>query len=247
MIRVLKTKNIAPIKNLDIEFGSRFSVITGDNGLGKSFILDLVWWSLTRTWVHYVNHRLMHGFMARPKKKLKVEISFSITGDKFNVQNTSDSCNTFNLVNIEGKNYFDYESQSWQSQETSPKGRGIVLYAMPDGSFALWDSAHNYIDTKKAETTSRQPAYIFSSEELWNGLETKDGKILCNGIIRDWASRQKENGLAFKKLQTALKHLSAEDEELMIGDLTRIPILPSRFFLSKAFLMKMNIVVKIYG
>lgn len=35
---------------MDFAFGERVNLITGDNGLGKSFVLDLAWWALTRSW-----------------------------------------------------------------------------------------------------------------------------------------------------------------------------------------------------
>src|SRR5512132_3851139 len=36
---------------LRAELGERLNVLTGDNGLGKSFVLDVAWWVLTGTWV----------------------------------------------------------------------------------------------------------------------------------------------------------------------------------------------------
>ena len=33
-----------------MEPSRRLNLITGDNGLGKSFLLDIAWWTLTRTW-----------------------------------------------------------------------------------------------------------------------------------------------------------------------------------------------------
>ncbi len=218
MISSLKTKSVGPIKNLDLKFGSRFNVITGDNGLGKSFLLDLIWWALTGTWAHDVNPKLMHGYMARPHKKQVGEIGFT-----YYLKENNES-----VKPITCRGHFDYEAQAWERDDVCPLADGIVLYAMPDGSFALWDSTRNKIDRNKTNRSSRQPAYIFTLDELWNGLETKDGKVLCNGIIRDWASWQKENGEAFKKLENALKHLSAGDEELRIGKLTRVDLNDAR-------------------
>jgi hypothetical protein len=34
---------------LHIQWARRFNVSGGDNGLGKSFLLELAWWALTRT------------------------------------------------------------------------------------------------------------------------------------------------------------------------------------------------------
>lgn len=37
------------------------TLITGDNGLGKSFLLDVAWWALTRRWPQEVNRRMTSG------------------------------------------------------------------------------------------------------------------------------------------------------------------------------------------
>ena len=36
--------------NLSLEFGDRLTLITGDNGLGKSFLLEFAWWITTGEW-----------------------------------------------------------------------------------------------------------------------------------------------------------------------------------------------------
>ena len=48
-------------------------LITGDNGLGKSFLLDIAWWVLSRTWT---------GLPARPQPAHlhDAEIGFSFHG-----------------------------------------------------------------------------------------------------------------------------------------------------------------------
>ena len=53
MLKRLKLKNVGPAPELEIEFARRVNLITGDNGLGKSFILDVAWWALTGTWAGY--------------------------------------------------------------------------------------------------------------------------------------------------------------------------------------------------
>ena len=40
MIKKLSVTNIGPSDQVDIAFGSRLNVVTGDNDLGKSFLLD---------------------------------------------------------------------------------------------------------------------------------------------------------------------------------------------------------------
>ncbi len=43
----------------------------------------------------------------------------------------------------------------------------------------------------------RLPGYAFSANEVWDGLEVDiDGKptVVCNGLLRDWASWIREKG-----------------------------------------------------
>ena len=60
----------------------RLNLITGDNGLGKSFLLDVAWYCLTRRWPQEVNPGLTSGAMALPRdRKQTAEISFSVDGE----------------------------------------------------------------------------------------------------------------------------------------------------------------------
>ena len=50
MIRHLTLKDVGPARDLKFAFSPRLNVLTGDNGLGKTFVLDVLWWVLTTTW-----------------------------------------------------------------------------------------------------------------------------------------------------------------------------------------------------
>ncbi len=50
MISRLHLENLGPMPKLEVDFAPRVNVITGDNGLGKTLMLDLAWYALTRTW-----------------------------------------------------------------------------------------------------------------------------------------------------------------------------------------------------
>jgi hypothetical protein len=50
MLNYLKLENVGPSPKLEIDFKPRMNFLTGDNGLGKTFLLDIAWWVLTRTW-----------------------------------------------------------------------------------------------------------------------------------------------------------------------------------------------------
>ncbi len=55
MLRYIELVNVGPAgeKPLRLDFADRLNILTGDNGLGKTFALDIAWWVLTRTWPHH--------------------------------------------------------------------------------------------------------------------------------------------------------------------------------------------------
>ena len=122
MLKKLTITNTGPT-DAELEFGNRLNLITGDNGLGKSFLLDIAWWAMTRKWPAEVNPRLTAGKVALPTdKKQKAAIGFSFTG----VSKTK-----------EAVIYFEPRLQNWNIPRGRPANPGIVFYAMADGSFAV--------------------------------------------------------------------------------------------------------------
>lgn len=210
MIKRLMMTNVGPAPKMELEFGSRLNLLTGDNGLGKSFLLDIVWWAMACSWPAEINPGLTAGKKALPANDGEAKISFSIFGDKKE--------HDFRYIRKE---------QRWvDKQKGRPGNPGLVLYAMSDGSFAVWDPYRNYLPVHNAINLQKSPqAYVFSPAEVWDGLTGRRSSWLCNGLLRDWASWQKENGPSFKYLKEVLKVLSpSETEVLLPGELTRISI-----------------------
>lgn len=77
MLKHLKIMNVGPAPTMEMEFGKRLNLLTGDNGLGKSFLLDIAWWSLTRKWPAEINPKLTAGKKALPAGPGEARISFS--------------------------------------------------------------------------------------------------------------------------------------------------------------------------
>lgn len=201
MLKELKLTHVGPAPSMELEFGERLNLITGDNGLGKSFLLDIAWWSMTRKWPAELNSSLTVGKKVRPHAKQKGEISFCFSGKSRDERYIS--------------NYQPRE-EAWTGRSGRPANPGLVLYAMSDGSFSVWDPARNYWQTKNdVDVQERRPAFVFSSSEVWDGL-VDDGSVLCNGLIQDWATWQKEDGEAFKLLKSVLKVLSPSAREAML-------------------------------
>ena len=215
MLKRLELRNVGPAPELTIDFGERLNLLTGDNGLGKSFLLDVGWWAMTRRWPAEVNPGIATGMPVLPAGPGEASITFSFTS-------------TSTLADYTSR--YRPEEQSWTGPPGRPGNPGLVLYAMADGAFAVWDPARNYwrqrrgTEVREQALAERPAAYVFSPLEVWNGREGQ-GTWLCNGLIRDWAGWQKENGTAYRRLAGLLEALTPPASgPLTPGPLTRISI-----------------------
>lgn len=71
----------------------------------------------------------------------------------------------------------------------------------------------------------KRRAFVFSSQEVWWGMvaPTDRHNWLCDGLIRDWANWQRDNGESFAQLQQVLKVLSPDESRpLRPGPLQRL-------------------------
>lgn len=210
MIYHLEATNTGPV-DADIDFGSRLNILTGDNGLGKSFLLDIVWWSMTRNWPADINGRLSAGRKALPSspdKEASIGFSFDTKSKR-----------------LTDKIKFDKITQTWYQKPGRPASPGLVLYAMADGSFAVYDPYRNYWNKDAGgNPIIRPPAYIFDTSEIWNGLEDEKKNRLCNGLIADWTNWQNANNESIGHLKSVLAVLSSPQEKIVPGIPRRISL-----------------------
>lgn len=208
MLQYLRFQDVGPAPLMEITFQKRMNFLVGDNGLGKTFLLDAAWWALTRTWAR--QQILPHRPPAKP------EISYRYTRKTGGTH--------------EYTSLFDRGAESWPLNPGRPPIPGLVLYAQVDGGFSVWDPARNYW---KGENRDRQPAYLFSPQSVWDGLPLTAPAKYCNGLIADWASWQLEGGTAFEQLKSVLRALSPSNEEpiepgalvkVSLGDARKHPI-----------------------
>jgi predicted ATPase len=203
MLRKLHLKGVGPAKEFGpVDFAKRLNFITGDNGLGKSFLLDTAWWVLTRTWAR--------DAVAVPQRhEKKPSIAYAYTKST--------------PGNFEEESFFNRSEQVWPVKQGRPPIPGVVIYAGVDGSFSAWDPARNYWQDKESQTFERLKAFNFTPEQVWSGLEGGGGIRHCNGLIQDWVLWQKGQDPTFSDLVKVLDALSPSGEEkLRPGDPVRI-------------------------
>jgi hypothetical protein len=179
-LHFLETNYIGPSKRLRYDPAERLNILTGDNSLGKTFVLECIWWALTGSELD------QPIFPRQDASKSQPRISFGLSTERGRLQKIAA--------------HFDWERQSWTVPSSRKAVSGLVLYARHDGSFAVWDPARAKINQEKR---SRRDHILFSRQEIWDGLPEKQssGRIewICNGLIRDWITWQ-TGGQRYEKL-----------------------------------------------
>lgn len=243
MLRSLELVDVGPAPRMRIDLGQRLNVFAGDNGLGKSFVLEVLWWALTGTWAELPAWPRQAEASA-PEIALEIDRGegekLLAPGDRDDVERRE---HTLRL-----RSRFDFSRQEWGNfplHFSKAPFPALVLFARADGSFAVWDPARNHhtlrpsgvwgvSDVEAAANPAllrRPPAYVFEAKNLWNGLEAQ-GKTLCNGLIRDWVSWQQKSQpsdagesefeLLCRTLAELSPHVDRPDERIRPGPPVRV-------------------------
>lgn len=214
MLASLRLTNVGPAREMELDFSERLNLLTGDNGLGKSFLLDVAWWALTRKWPRDLNPELTSGYPARPiDPKKSAKIAFEVKGKARTVAYDS---------------RYSPRDESWVGRAGRPWNPGLVLYAHADGGFAIWDPARNYWRTRgNIDVQDRPAGFVFSPRDVWDGLVVdvdRKPTTVCNGLLADWASWIRERGETAQRMESVLERLSPEGERIEVGPLSRLSV-----------------------
>lgn len=207
---MLSVAGVGASRFLKLDFAPRLNLITGDNGLGKSFLLECAWWALTRTWTNYP------VFPRQDAAKEDPLLQFETTNAEGETQSVAAK--------------FDWRAQDWKVNGGMETETGLVVYARVDGGFSIWDPARFSESASRHDNTPA--ALVLSRAEVWDGAKTEDAsgksRNLLNGLITDWIHWQHANNEAFGILKKVLKRLSPPGRnqedlgELIPGNPTRI-------------------------
>jgi hypothetical protein len=122
MLKELHLQSIGPSPQFDVEFADRVNIFTGDNGLGKSFLLDVAWWVLTGNWVE------QPAYPQRNTEEIP-RITSQIS--------TKKDIRDYN-------NPFSFSEQKWLNFALPPRLKGVIIFVRVDGSFSIFDPARNH-------------------------------------------------------------------------------------------------------
>ena len=215
MLERLEFKHLGPSPSMKLQLGERLNLLTGDNGLGKTFVLDAAWWALTRTWAE--------GRMLLPDPRPDVESSIA-----YEVRGKAGQ-------HTKVRSEFDFsDAEDWKLPRGKKPMPGLVIYARVDGGFSVWDPARNYWrETEQSSSVGKRAplAFHFNRRQIWNGLwrtekdeyEKNKDAMVCRGLLEDLVSWQHdpEEVEARQLLASVVAELSPQDNP---GDRERAPL-----------------------
>ena len=225
MLKSLELENVGPASRVMLELAPRLNLLTGDNGLGKSFLLDVAWWALTHHWPQEVNWSMTSGFPARPRCR-KESAFIRFTGDG-------------RIRPVESEWKYSQKDESWIGTRGRPWLPGLVVYAHADGSFSVWDPARN--SWQRQDNTDIQgkwpAAYVFTEAEVWDGLRGHvDSRTIpvCNGLLYDWSAwigaKDDDNARIMASVLRTLSPIGQNpDGVIEPGPLMRLSVNDSRY------------------
>ncbi|MBE9212654.1 AAA family ATPase [Plectonema cf. radiosum LEGE 06105] len=121
MLKEIHLKQVGPADHFDVEFADRLNIFTGDNGLGKSFLLDVAWWVLSGNWVEQPAY-------PQRNKEGNPKINSLVSTEK-NIK--------------EYQSEFDFSEQQWRNLQMPPLLKEVIIYVRVDGGFSVFDPARN--------------------------------------------------------------------------------------------------------
>ena len=186
--------SVGPARELRLNFGQRLTLIAGDNGLGKSFLLDVAWWAITGTWAALPAYPLTAPNVRRPR------IEYTITSARGK--------------ELSGGADFVWRTYSWKRKAPRPVA-AVNIYARADGSFAIGDETRARLEPDREESVWR-----FTSQEVWYGKEREIEGLLRDWVHWQLSSESE----TFVMLRRVLQHLSPdENHPLEPGEPVRLP------------------------
>lgn len=108
----VEVRGVGLAPHLTLDLAPRLNLLVGDNGLGKTFLLDITWWALSGRW--------RGGEKAKPNAEAQnPQILMRGAGKR-------------------GVSVFDPRRSVWPRGDSWPRPLGPVVYARVDG-FSVWD------------------------------------------------------------------------------------------------------------
>jgi hypothetical protein len=217
MLESLHLKNVGPAPEMKMDLAPRLNLVTGDNGLGKTLLLDCAWFALSRTWPV-----TWDGKGVVPERE-GAEIA---------------SKERLGKATLESESRFDFGRSAWSDSggrantgELEPLA--IVVYLRVDGGISIFDPLRTRDGLRSAGSAGPYPVLSesepssssFATANIFDGLELQLNKTrrVCEGLVRDvarWAVER--NNAEFERLAALVEQLAGDEQFRLIHKVGRV-------------------------
>ena len=213
----IEMTEVGPAPVLRYQPAPRLNIVTGDNTLGKTFLLECAWWAITGTWNRYPAEPRRDARRSLPRLKF----SLNVSGRERRFVSK-----------------YSFERQSWSpARSASERLGGLAIYRCHDGSFAIWDPA-------SSGEGPHSGTIVLDKVSLWHGKagvnDYGQRVSMCNGLLSDWVDWQTRSSRfdeIFDTLVRCLRILSppggewleVDEPSQLPGDEQEMPALRMRY------------------
>lgn len=182
LIRSVSISNVAPIRHIEFETASRLNLFCGDNGVGKSFILDAMWWTFLE------NDTPFRGYSAKTDPDTPPQIKLA--------------ADTYTPIATYSREQQRWEYSGNPSNLRMPRN-ALGFYFRVSNDFIFWDPLRSNLPL--ATALSQEQAW---SGRPIDGTQMN----IINGLFRDWLTWQRDpDQRKFKTFENVLRKLSPPD------------------------------------
>lgn len=199
LLERIDLKGVGPAEEMTASLAPRLNLFTGDNGLGKSFLLETAWRGLTGAWP---------GNQALPRDAMLGAIRFGYGDDRILEEPV-----------LPGLPFLPKRS-SRKGKPTSDTGVGILIAANGDASIFIGEGATKSVGGSKILHVP------FS--DIFDGLKSRSRQFRFQGLIADWGLWQYRNDPDFEVFRRVVRCLSPDREPIELGEPKRLAVDDSR-------------------
>lgn len=227
MLESIHLKNVGPAPEMKMDLAPRLNLITGDNGLGKTLLLDGAWWALSRTWP------LTWGGKGIVPNRDGAAIDW--TERRGDVVLSSKS--VYDFGNSKWDRTEGHSSSTRMEERTESRMQGsLVIYLRVDGGISVHDPLRVGEDFRLPfgrDAWGRSNVYQFRERDIWDGLEfgAEKSTRVCEGLVRDVSRWAGQIGNAdFEQLAALVQQLAGQEQFELTRKFERVYVDDARDF-----------------
>ncbi|TAD90276.1 MAG: ATP-binding protein [Alphaproteobacteria bacterium] len=208
--QTLRIQGIPPFVDASLRLGRRITAITGDNGVGKTVILDALYFMLTG---HWPGGRVVAPGVMETEPVVQVRFGEQVKTSIYNRR-----------------------ARYWLDTERPLTDQVMVISLDAKGGTTIFDPLKHETDFSPSHHLV-VPLHL-SEQDLWYGAHQYERdfsgtvvskKTACRGFVEDLATWKAKSSSIYSAFEEILRYLSPPNEEIRISDFQRIDLSDSLY------------------